>query len=528
MNEGCATARKGGRAGFMLRYENEPNATPAACVPPKPALALTFTAQQVLDFLTKAHFSRPVHNAPGALLGRVQNAPPRPALLARGSPACFECAHPPPPPFMNAPRALLPWVLFGGSLAANVFLATRGASPDSGASALRSGGHENAAVSTLASGSANGSATTLSAEAWKNVYSEELPALTQNLRAAGLPDRLVRAIVGAEINERFKAREDALKSKQAPSNYWDTQDFYERNVGETLERRLARLDLRREKDALRVALLGEEPPKPGENNPIPPAKRDDLRRITEDYDAMIQQIESESRGLPLASDREKLAYLRAEKDKELRELLSPEEYEANQLRTSRIAQNLRWELAAFKPTEDEFVLIHKLREADPELSRNADNSYTSEDWNRRRAAEKRLNDTLRQQMGEDRYQDYTRAKNYDYRQLAQLGARLEVPKADINEIYDQQRTVPDAALVIAKDPKLTRAEKESALKAMAEKARQSIYAKLGQEAGEAYLKSNQGSNWLQSLEKGTIIVQTDENSRRHYSLDEFSPREPKK
>ena len=428
---------------------------------------------------------------------------------------------------MNAPRFLVPWILLAGSVAANAVLISRGGFASD--SAKPSERRDGAGSSTLAGAAAarNSTASALPAEVWEKAYSEDLPTLTQNLRAAGLPDRLIRAIVSAEINERFKAREEALKPKQAPANYWETQDYYERNAGETLELRLARLDLRREKDALRVSLLGEEPPKADDRNPIPPAKRDAVRKISEDYDTMIQQVEMESRGMPLASDKQKLEFLRAEKDKELRELLTPEEFEANQLRTSRIAQSLRWELAGFKPSEDEFVLIHKLKESDPELSRNADNSYTSEDWDRRRAAEKKMNETLRQEMGQERYEDYVRAKNYEYRQLTQLASRFQLPKADINEIYDQRRTVPEAALAVAKDPNLSRAEKETALKAMAEKARQSVYAKLGQEAGEAYLKSNHGTNWLQSLEKGTIIVQSDDNSWRHHSLDEFAPRESK-
>ncbi len=429
---------------------------------------------------------------------------------------------------MNAPRSLAPWFLLAGSVAANVFLFTRAtSSPASSAKANeRKGGMVSTALAD-AGGAHDSAASTLAAEVWAKAYSEDLPTLTQNLRSAGLPDRLVRAIVSAEINERFKAREEALKPKRASSNYWETDDYYERNAGDTLEARLARLDLRREKDALRVSLLGEEPPKADDRNPIPPAKRDAVRRINEDYDTMIQQIEMESRGMTLASDKQKLEYLRAEKDKELREILSPEEYEANQLRNSRIAQNLRWELSAFKPSEEEFILIHKLKEADPELSKNADNSYTSEDWERRRAAEKRLNETLRQQMGEDRYQDYMRAKNYDYRQLTQLAARFQLPKADVNEIYDQRRTVPEAALALAKDTKLSRAEKEAALKEMADKARQNIYAKLGQEAGDAYIKNSNSSNWIQQLEKGTIIVQTDDNSWMHHRLDEFEPRDTK-
>ncbi len=429
----------------------------------------------------------------------------------------------------HASRASLAWWLLAASLVANaalighVVLAPHEASPGG------SPGEKASVPAEIASAMKNrDAAARISSETWRKAYSEDLPTLAANLRTAGLPDRLVRAIVGAEINERFKAREDALKPKRAPDNYWESQDYYDRQADDTLELRLARLDLRREKDAFRASLLGEEAPKAGENNPIPPAKRDAVRRINEDYDTMIQQVESESRGMPLAADREKLAYLRAEKDKELRELLSPEEYEANQLRTSRIAQSMRWELAAFKPSEEEFVLIHNLRAADPELSRNADNSYTSEDWQRRRDAEKRLGEALRRELGDERYQDYVRGKNYDYRQLTQLASRFSLAREDVNRIYDQKKTVPEAALATAKDPKLSREQKEAALKELAAKARETIYAKLGQEAGEAYLRNSNGNNWIKSLENGTIIVQTDENSWRHHSLDEFAPREPQK
>ena len=155
---------------------------------------------------------------------------------------------------MNAPRALLPWVLFGGSVAANMILIARGPASESGSTALRAEVHGDAAAAVQASRPSADSAAALPAEAWKNVYAEDLSALTRNLRAAGLPDRLVRAIVGAEINERFKAREDALKPKQAPSNYWETQDFYERNAGDrTVFRvRIGPFDERAGADALQA------------------------------------------------------------------------------------------------------------------------------------------------------------------------------------------------------------------------------------------------------------------------------------
>ena len=429
------------------------------------------------------------------------------------------------PPVMAASRKLI-GLFLGVSLAGNAALL--------GYVSLHHGGHAAARLAA-ASGAESASAIALrdkkaadAAEtatgAWAAIASDDLGTYAANLRATGLPDRLVRAIINAEINERFKARENALKPARASDNYWESSDYYDRNSGDTLEKRMARIDLRREKDALRRSLLGDEPPAPGDTNPIPPGKRDAVRKISEDYDAMIQQVEMESRGFPLAADREKLAYLRAEKDKELRGILSPEEYEANQLRSSQGAQQLRWDLAAFKPNEAEFALIYQLRQNNPELSKNPDNSYSPEDWARRNAAEQKLTDDLRQQLGEERYQDYIRSRDYGYRQLAQLGTRLGLPAATINEVYDQRRIVPEAALAIAKDPQRDRAAKEAALKQLAETARQDIYARLGQEAGELYIKNGNNNQWLNALERGTIIVQTGDNSWSHHTLDEFSPR----
>lgn len=362
-------------------------------------------------------------------------------------------------------------------------------------------------------------------DTWAKIHREDLPSYAANLRAAGLPERLIRTLVNAELNERFKAREDALKPKSAPANYWEADDYEQRNAADTLELRLARIDLRREKDALRLSLLGPEAPRANDTNPIPPAKRDALRKLNEDYDAMIQQAEAESRGFKLASDKEKIAFLRAEKDAELRSLLTPEEYSAHQLRNSNSARQLRWDLAGFKPSEEEFSLIYQLKEGDAELSKQPDNSYTQDDWKRRQDAEKQFRNTLRESLGAERYQDYVRGRDWNYRQLTQMATRLQLPVAAVNKIYDQRTTVPASALAIAQDPQRDRAAKQAALTALAQKARDEVYATLGQEAGEAYLKSNNGPNWLEHLDKGVIIVQTDDNGWQHRSLDEFTSRE---
>lgn len=358
-----------------------------------------------------------------------------------------------------------------------------------------------------------------SAETLASLDPAQLTTYVTALRTAGLPPHLLRALVNAELNERFKAREEALKPKRKTTGYWEADDYYESNQ-DTLENRLARIDLRREKDDLRRRLLGDDPPRADDTNPIPVAKREAVRRISEDYDAMIQQINTESRGTPLASDREKLDFLRAEKEKEIRALLTPEEYAAHEIRTSDSARNLRWQLNTFKPTEDEFLRIHALMRADPELSRNPDNSYGDEDWKRRREAEKKLRESLRAELGPERFKDYERSKDYGYQQLAQLNRRLNLPPAVINEIHDQKTTVPEAAIAIAKDSSRDLAAKRAAINQLVADTRRKITETLGAEAGEAYLKRG-NLHWLTNLQSGHINIQVDDNSWTTHSIDQL-------
>lgn len=386
-----------------------------------------------------------------------------------------------------------------------------------------SGSPSPASSATASSRPATGAAVPLpglpSAETLAQIDHTDLPTYIISLRTAGLPPHLVRALVNAELNERFKAREEALKPKRKTANYWEAEDYYETNQ-DTLENRLARIDLRREKDDLRRQLLGDDPPRADDTNPIPVAKRESIRRISEDYDAMIQQINTESRGNPLASDREKLAFLRAEKEKEIRALLTPEEYAAHDLRTSDTSRQLRWQLGAFKPSEEEFLRIHALMRADPELSRNPDNSYGEEDWQRRREAEKKLRENLRVELGPERFNDYERAKDYGYQQLTQINRRLNLPPAVINEIHDQKTTVPEAAIAIAKDPSRDLAAKRAAITQLVADTRRKVTDTLGAEAGEAYLKRG-NLHWLTNLEKGHISVQIDENSWTGHSIEQL-------
>jgi hypothetical protein len=352
------------------------------------------------------------------------------------------------------------------------------------------------------------------ADALAAAVSTDLPVYTENLRKAGVPDRFVRAIINAEINERFRAREEALSPKREERQYWESRETYYHDDGLTLEQRLARLDLRREKAALRKELLGETPPAKPDNHPVPSEKRALARDISEDYGAMIEQVRREARDYMLPADEEKIRYLEAEKRRELAGVLTPSELREYDLRSSQTAQQLKWNLAAFSPAEEEFRAIHELQSAFDEKypSRNhTDQEY----WRVRSEAQKGLREQIKAVLGEERYKDYERSQDWEYRNLLRLAGRLGLEPAAAPRIYDLRDTLGQEAKKIIEDKSLSAAVRRGAVVQLLEETRAQIVGQLGEEAGQAYLKSQ--SEWL-GTDNNYIRVRTGEHSWQHLQI----------
>ncbi|EIQ01243.1 hypothetical protein OpiT1DRAFT_05816 [Opitutaceae bacterium TAV1] len=352
------------------------------------------------------------------------------------------------------------------------------------------------------------------ADALAAAVSADLPTYTENLRKAGVPDRFVRAIINAEINERYRTREEALRPKREERQYWESREDYYRDDGLTLEQRLARLDLRREKAALRKKLLGENPSAKPDDNPVPPEKRALARDISEDYGAMIEQIRRESRGYTLPADEEKIRYLEAEKRRELAGILTPAELREYDLRSSQTAQQLKWNLAAFSPAEEEFRALHELQSAFDEKypsRNNGDQEY----WRARNEAQKGLREQIKAVLGEERYKDYERSQDWEYRNLLRLTERLGLEPAAASRIHDLRDTVGQEAKKIVEDKSLSAAVRREAVVQLIEETRAQIISQLGEEAGQAYLKSQ--SEWL-GTRNDYIRVKTGEHSWQHLPI----------
>ena len=96
---------------------------------------------------------------------------------------------------------------------------------------------------------------------------------------------------------------------------------------------------------------------------LPRGKAERLQSIVHDYSDLRNQVFMTANGVMVPEDREKLAILEKEQRADLEAVLTPQELENYELRSSATANTLRSQLSLFSPTEDEFRAIFKVQQA---------------------------------------------------------------------------------------------------------------------------------------------------------------------
>lgn len=245
---------------------------------------------------------------------------------------------------------------------------------------------------------------------WSRIESDDYQEYIANLRAIGMPEESVRAIVTAELRRSFAQDRRLVLEELLGTNYWDQPD------PETLaefERRKRELD-EKASDALR-SLFGESAPfldpatewRTAEANHRLDFLPDEKRIRTAEI--LIRYQEAEARTKELADgrnpDQDSPAYLRALEDHEkmqslLWEVLTPTEFEEVDMRTSWTADNLRQGMANFDATEGEFRAIFRAwRAHDTELALIYATAQSD-------PGNDHVFDQIRQAIGEERYRRY--------------------------------------------------------------------------------------------------------------------------
>lgn len=398
----------------------------------------------------------------------------------------------------------LPLVI-AASLAANAalvaFVLTRSAdSTTRGAAAASATPALSPKTSALTSSPA--SSATSNPKLWSdlNSTSADLPALIARLRAAGFPASVIRAIVTAQVREDFAAKRRALNPTKADLPFWKNDQPTDPKL------RLALRDLNREQEAVLTRLLGGPDPDRAlfmgiyerrQYGDLPADKVSQLSTVKRDYDEMRSDIYEASRGgTMLPEDRAKLALLDKEQRADFAQVLTPQELADYDLRSSNTANQMRYNLTAFSPTEAEFRDIFKIQQAFDEKYGQMTPGMTQEQMRLRTEEQKKINEQIKTSLGPERGADYERANDHSYRQAALLAERLNLPKTAATDVWNIQKDLEKRTQALFADNSGAPETRMAQRAALVAEANTKVTAALG-ERGAAIYKQN-GGYWLQA------------------------------
>jgi len=428
------------------------------------------------------------------------------------------------------------------SLLANAFLlvvrppgsAPKADRPEAGAVATAA--EAAVAAGGPASSLATGKSVAIAAALKKN----DAESLRDELRAAGVGEELIRAVVGASIWRRFAARFEELQpANNAKPAWWknDEDGFW---GGLSKEQRVAMKALQAELKAESERVLGKDP-EAAKMNPwmerqygfAAADKREALQQLEQDYNELANDMRRETRGFQTPADAEKARFIQEEKRRDLAALLTPAEMAEYDRRNSPTAQKLRWQMTQMDASEEEYLAIFEIRKdfderfADYDAYGNRLKPAKNEtDPKARMEAEKALNAQLRQALGTERYQTYVNAHDGDFQQLQAATKRFGLAPGTPSAVLTLREETAKVAMRLADDTSLSVEQKRAEIGKLAEQARGKVAGLLGAEVAKTYF-DNGGAPWLGQLQSGTIVTYDENGTRQHRRLEQAARRPAK-
>jgi hypothetical protein len=365
----------------------------------------------------------------------------------------------------------------------------------------------------------------LAAALGRTLNTRDPAKLRDLLRAAGVEPDLVKQLVSAAVwrsyEPRFKALQPATPADDA--EWWKDPLHAPRTPAEQRAQNERRKALNRECQAELAALLGEpDPTNEIANNPylrkrygaLPIEKAASLRHIEKDYQELLDELRQGTNGFELPADREAIRLLGVERERDIAALLTPEERAAHELRNSPIANNLRWRMTQYDASEAEYRQIYAAQKAfDDQFSDHRDSFSVDDDppprdkdfWDRRRAAQQALNDTIRAVVGDERYVSAQLKQDQDHTNAVAATTRLGLPSDTPDRLYALRTPTVADSQKIAANPALSAADKKAALKQLAATTRAEVERTLGKEAADVYFKRG-AMQWINQLERGSPLT----------------------
>jgi hypothetical protein len=345
---------------------------------------------------------------------------------------------------------------------------------------------------------------------WRQVESADYRTYVANLRGIGCPEATIKDIILTDIMKLFAERRGQFYQNGREFKFWETREKHALTARQMEERdkQLAKID--KEVPSVLRELLGVNYDR--EINKYFVDNREDERRlsfVSEEKRRQLLALREELEGLKehlldqaqngQPMDLNGLKKIQEHRKEALSQILTPEERDEFELRTSETAERLRTELVGFNPSEQEFREIYQLWQAHDEKFA----FVSADDASAAKAKEQdrqRIEQELKSKLELPRVVDYDRARNPDYQLLSTLTERYELPQATAQAVFEIKQIAENARQSLLAQKSLGEAERLAAMKAIQEETQRAVRQNLGDKLFPVYARN--GGTWIEGLGPG--------------------------
>ena len=161
---------------------------------------------------------------------------------------------------------------------------------------------------------------------------------------------------------------------------------------------------------------------------------------------------------------------------------------------------MRLQMDGFDPSEDEFRDIFSARKAfDDEYGTVPGSTISQADAEVRQFAEREMNEQIRSSLGDDRYQDYMRQTDYDYKSIHKITERQGLGENISAQVYEMKGSAEELAREIRMNNGLSIEERQMQLREIQNETARGIESMLGGQGASSLQNQSGGRNWFNNL-----------------------------
>lgn len=312
--------------------------------------------------------------------------------------------------------------------------------------------------------------------------------LVANLRAAGFPPSVVRAVVSQMVAERLS------------SPGLDDLPFWKKNFNNP-EYRAAQEQVNTDRRNLLAELLGPEARPSATMDPVSRERRygslsddkvDQVEAINRDFSEMRMKLLADRKPGDTQNTMAVQAGLEQELQKELAAVLTPAELEQYEMRSSSAANRVMSNLKSIEVNEAEYTALFRVQKAFDRVNPTMSGTITTDTMALRHTAQSALNEQVRTVLTDDRFYDYLLSADSTYARNVQFTAKYPaITPAMTYELTQLEREYQSNMLTLNRGGAGTPPpDRMAQLSAVRKDYENKVQAMLGAETATAYMRRN--------------------------------------